>query len=84
MLIITTGREIAPVQREQRPEGMCDNDKRHRRLMFTDLIKRKANELGIEFGSEARESEPIPKPVREAATTSTPAELIMSGRMGRR
>ncbi len=48
--------------------------------MFTDLIKRKAKELGIEFGQEHRE----PEAIQESHETSTPAEVMMAGRMGRR
>jgi len=52
--------------------------------MFTDLIKRQAKELGIEFGNEFRESEPQPEPMRESKELETPAEIMMDGQMGRR
>jgi len=52
--------------------------------MFTDLIKRKAKELGIEFGKEHKEAEPQPEPIRESLEISTPAEIMMVGRLGRR
>lgn len=52
--------------------------------MFTDLIKRKARELGIEFGREGRESEPPPEPIRESIEPQTPAEIMMAARIGRR
>ena len=52
--------------------------------MFTDLIKRQAKELGIEFGNEFRESEPQPEPMRESKELETPAEIMMDGPMGRR
>ena len=51
--------------------------------MFTDLVKRKAKELGIEFGRESRESEPQTEPIREPKEIETPAEIMMAGRMGR-
>lgn len=52
--------------------------------MFTDLIKRKANELGIEFGHEGREPEPPVEPIRESREPQTPAEIMIDGPMGRR
>ena len=50
--------------------------------MFTDLIKRKAKELGIEFGKEHQETEPQAEPIRESCEMSTPAAIMMEGRMG--
>jgi len=52
--------------------------------MFTDLIKRKAKELGIEFGRESKEAEFKTEPVKESREPQTPAEIMMAGRMGRR
>ena len=52
--------------------------------MFTDLIKRKVNELGIDFGKEYKESKPQPEAIRESHEISTPTEVMMAGRMGRR
>ena len=52
--------------------------------MFTDLIKLKAKELGIEFGRESRESEPQTEPIHDSREPQTPAEIMMAGRMSRR
>lgn len=52
--------------------------------MFTDLIKRKVKELGIDFGTEYRELVTQPEPIRESHEISTPAEVMMAGRMGKR
>jgi len=52
--------------------------------MFTDLIKRKAKDLGIEFGRESRETEPQTEPIRDSREPQTPAEIMMAGHMGRR
>lgn len=52
--------------------------------MITDLIKRKAIELGIEFNKEPHESKLEADQRFESRESSTPAELMMVGRMGRR
>ena len=52
--------------------------------MFTDLIKRKAKELGLELGKEKQEAEPQAEPIREPVEISTPTEMMMAGRSGMR
>ena len=52
--------------------------------MFTDLIKRKAKELGIDFGKENRKLEPQLETAQESNEISTPAEVMMAGRISRR
>ena len=52
--------------------------------MFTDLIKRKVKELGLDFGKEYRDSEAQAESIQESHEISTPAEVMMAGRMGRR
>jgi phage replication O-like protein O len=48
--------------------------------MFTDLIKRKAVELGIKFGSENRkEKDDLREMTSEASTIEAPAEMIHFG-----
>jgi hypothetical protein len=48
--------------------------------MFTDLIKRKAVELGIEFGREIRNEESkVPEMRPKASTIEAPAEMIHFG-----
>lgn len=50
--------------------------------MFTDLIKRKAKELGLELGielrNELREAEPRHEKLTESRGYSTPAEIMMA------
>jgi len=52
--------------------------------MFTDLIKRKAIELGVDFKKEHNESESQPEAIHESHEIFTPAEIMMEGRVGRR
>lgn len=48
--------------------------------MFTDLIKRKAKELGLELVKEVKESEPRHERLKESTGFFTPAEIFMTKR----
>jgi len=52
--------------------------------MFTDIIKRKAIELGIKFSKENQDIDSQPEYSRELVEKSTPAELMMGGFNSRR
>jgi len=52
--------------------------------MFTDLIKRKAKELGIDFTRDQIATEPKTESEPKPTEISTPAEFMMAERMGRR
>jgi len=52
--------------------------------MFTDTIKRKANELGIEFSKENQDTDSQPEYTHEFVEKPTPADLMKGGLMGRR
>jgi len=47
--------------------------------MFTDIIKRKANELGIDFSTENKEADYHSEHANELTKKQTPAELMMAG-----
>lgn len=52
--------------------------------MFTDLIKRKAKELGLDFKKEASEAKAVDERRIESPEFTKPAEMMMAGRLGRR
>ncbi len=52
--------------------------------MFTDLIKRKAEELGIDLKRENSETEPLAEKRSELPEFTTSADMMMAERVGRR
>lgn len=54
-------------------------------VMFTDLIKRKANELGIKFGKESNEVKTeLQELIEERTEMSPPSEAELANRMAYR
>ena len=52
--------------------------------MFTDLIKRKAKELGMELVKEIKENEPKHEKLQDPTEFSTPAEIFRTKEIGPR